>query len=132
MGTMASTLAHELNQPLTAIINCLAGCERALDQKQIDRRELRGALERARESADRAAETIRRIRLMVTKGEVIKEAVQISTIMKEALALGLMGMRKDDVVVIREIDDLLLVVVDIVQQIGRASCRERVCQEVEI
>src|SRR3546814_9809543 len=78
MGTMASTLAHELNQPLTAIINCLAGCERALDQKQIDRRELRGALERARSSADRAAETIRRIRLMVTKGEVIKEPVQIS------------------------------------------------------
>src|SRR3546814_18237944 len=68
MGTMASTLAHELNQPLTAIINCLAGCERALDQKQIDRRELRGALERARSSADRAAETVSRIRLMVKIG----------------------------------------------------------------
>src|SRR3546814_10243065 len=40
MGTMASTLAHELNQPLTAIINCLAGCERALDQKQ-DRKSTR-------------------------------------------------------------------------------------------
>lgn len=115
MGTMASTLAHELNQPLTAIINFLAGCERMLDQKSMDRRELSSALGKARESADRAAETIRRIRLMVTKGEVIKEAVQISTIMKEALALGLMGVRKDDVVVIREIDDLLLVVVDIVQ-----------------
>src|SRR3546814_9213644 len=88
---------------------------RAPDQKQIDRRELRGALERARSSADRAAETIRRIRLMVTKGEVIKEPVQISVILKEALALGLMGVRKGDLVVKREIDDLLLVVVDVVQ-----------------
>src|SRR3546814_11550036 len=85
---------------------------RALDQKQIDRRELRGALERARSSADRAAETIRRIRLMVTKGEVIKEPVQISGILKEALALGLMGVRKGDLVVKREIDGLLLVVVE--------------------
>src|SRR3546814_17366370 len=114
MGAMASTLAHELNQPLTAIINCLAGCERALDQKQIDRRELRGALERARSSADRAAETIRRIRLMVTKGDVIKEPVQISVILKEALALGLLGVRKGDLVVKRDIADLLLFVVVVV------------------
>src|SRR3546814_7495593 len=52
---------------------------------------------------------------MVTKGEVIKEPVQISVILKEALALGLMGVRKGDLVVKREIDDLLLVVVDVVQ-----------------
>src|SRR3546814_17916160 len=101
MGTMASTLAHELNQPLTAIINCLAGCERALDQKQIDRRELRGALERARSSADRAAETIRRIRLMVTKGEVINEPVQIRVLLKEETALGTMGVRKGDLGLVR-------------------------------
>jgi two-component system sensor kinase FixL len=115
MGTMASTLAHELNQPLTAIINCLAGCERMLDEKKIDRREMQNALERARDSADRAAETIRRIRLMVTKGEVIKEPVHISAIFREALALGLMGMRKGDLVVVRDIDEQLLVVVDVVQ-----------------
>src|SRR3546814_5031468 len=61
MGTMASTLAHELNQPLTAIINCLAGCERALDQKQIDRRELRGALERRSEEHTSELQSLMRI-----------------------------------------------------------------------
>src|SRR3546814_16913401 len=57
MGTMASELAHALNQPLTATINCLAGCESALDQRQIDRGELRWALERDRRVADGEAET---------------------------------------------------------------------------
>lgn len=115
MGTMASTLAHELNQPLTAITNYLAGCERILEQKPFDRKGLEKALENARESADRAGEIIRRIRLMVTKGEVNKEPVKVDVIMNDALALGLMGVRKSDVAVISKIDASLCVFADSVQ-----------------
>lgn len=115
MGTMASTLAHELNQPLTAIANYLGGCQYILDQPELDQEEMRRAVGLAHESAERAGEVIRRIRLMVTKGEVIKEPVALSAIVDEALALGTMGVRKGQVDVVVNVDRGLQVIADVVQ-----------------
>src|SRR5262249_41782824 len=70
MGEMASTLAHELNQPLSAIANYLTGSQRLLEGKQDElSKTLRGALDKAAEQALRAGQIIRRLRDFVSRGE---------------------------------------------------------------
>src|SRR6201999_3485594 len=63
LGEMASTLAHELNQPLSAIANYLNGGRRLLESARPDMlRMAREAMERATEQALRAGQIIRRLR----------------------------------------------------------------------
>jgi two-component system, LuxR family, sensor kinase FixL len=70
MGEMASTLAHELNQPLSAISNYLKGSRRLLEGAADERSgTLRGALEKAADQAMRAGQIIRRLRDFVSRGE---------------------------------------------------------------
>ncbi|HWH18404.1 MAG TPA: PAS domain-containing protein [Allosphingosinicella sp.] len=69
MGTMASTLAHELNQPLTAVTNYVRGSRRLLDSAvgpRLD--ETRQALEAAEAGALRAGQIVRRLRELVARG----------------------------------------------------------------
>jgi two-component system sensor kinase FixL len=68
MGTMASTLAHELNQPLTAIGNFISGAKRVADRIGADDPALRDALDAAEAGAQRAAEIVRRLRELVSRG----------------------------------------------------------------
>ncbi len=73
MGEMASTLAHELNQPLSAIANYVHGCARLLEKAESDRDiQLRNALKEAGEQSIRAGQIIRHLREFVTKGETEK------------------------------------------------------------
>lgn len=66
MGEMASTLAHELNQPLTAVASYLNGCRRLLDgTESVHNLMLRNAIDRAAEQALRAGQIIRRLRQFV-------------------------------------------------------------------
>src|SRR5215475_11372919 len=70
MGEMASALAHELNQPLTAIANYLKGSQRLLADEPGDRPAmLRDALDKAADQAMRARQIIRRLRDFVARGE---------------------------------------------------------------
>ncbi len=64
MGTMAATLAHELNQPLAAAANYLQGSRRLLDA-DMDKADIREALEEAIVQVQRAGEIIRRSRNMI-------------------------------------------------------------------
>ena len=81
MGEMASTLAHELNQPLSAIANYLKGCSRLLETVEHRRTspKIRDALDEAAEQALRAGEIIRRLREFVARGETEQRAENITS-----------------------------------------------------
>jgi len=117
MGEMASTLAHELNQPLSAIGNYLKGSQRLLaaetDEKSARTRD---ALDKAAEQAVRAGQIIRRLRDFVSRGETERRIERVSKLVEEASALALVGTRELGVDVwLRVRSDADLVVADRVQ-----------------
>src|SRR5262249_25116493 len=83
MGEMASTLAHELNQPLAAITNYLRGSRRLLDQPEGDRTRVRDAVEKAADQALRAGQIIRRLRDFVARGESEPRVESLNKIIEE-------------------------------------------------
>jgi two-component system sensor kinase FixL len=92
MGTMASTLAHELNQPIAAVANYVEGSIDLLDRDGEDHREIvREALKDAAGEAFRAGHIVRRLRSFVTRGEVEKRVEPLLPLIEEACALGLAG-----------------------------------------
>ena len=71
MGTMASTLAHELNQPLTALSNFISGTKRIADESgRAALRSGRGARRGRGRPRQRAGEILRRLRELVSRGKV--------------------------------------------------------------
>jgi len=95
LGEMASTLAHELNQPLTAIANYLKGGRRLLDAGQSDAiPKAREALERAAEQALRAGQIIRHLREFVARGESERQPENLPRLIEEASALALVGAKE--------------------------------------
>jgi len=87
MGELAASLAHELNQPLAAILANAQAAERFLDQGDPDLTEARGALADIREDDSRASEIIRRIRRMLTKQPMSAEAIDVNAAVGEVLSL---------------------------------------------
>jgi two-component system sensor kinase FixL len=95
LGEMASTLAHELNQPLSAIANYVQGCRRMLDKIDEEHaNRMRGALDEAAKQALRAGDIIRHLREFVTRGETDKGPEDINHLVEEAGALALVGSRE--------------------------------------
>eukprot|EP00913_Durusdinium_trenchii_P008210 g7707.t1 len=98
MGEMASTLAHELNQPLSAISNYVHGCARLLrDMEDEALLRMRGALEEAGRQSVRAGQIIKHLREFVTKGETERTPQNIRQMVEEAAALALVGSRESGV-----------------------------------
>ncbi|WP_158927641.1 PAS domain-containing sensor histidine kinase [Acidisphaera sp. S103] len=98
LGEMASTLAHELNQPLTAVASYLKGCKRLLDAEQShDMPAVRDAIERAAEQALRAGQIIRRLRDFVARGETERHVENLAKLIEEASALALIGIKETGV-----------------------------------
>lgn len=95
LGEMASTLAHELNQPLSAIANYVQGCIKLLAQVPEEQAAMmRGALQETAKQALRAGEIIRHLREFVTRGETDKGPEDIKKLVEEAGALALVGSRE--------------------------------------
>ncbi len=95
MGEMASALAHELNQPLSAIANYLRGSRRLLDRGDpADRPRLSEALGKAADQAVRAGDVIQRLRQFVGRGETEKGLENLPRLIEEASALALVGARE--------------------------------------
>ena len=95
LGEMASTLAHEINQPLTAISNYLRGSQRLLDR--IDGEQtplLRDALGKAADQALRAGHIIRRLREFVSRGESERRIENLAKLIEDASTLALVGARE--------------------------------------
>src|SRR5690606_29763009 len=98
LGEMASTLAHELNQPLAAIANYSQGCVRYLSSLDgAAAAHIREALEETARQALRAGETIRHLREFVTHGETEKSRENVRKLIEEAGALALVGSREQGV-----------------------------------
>jgi len=95
LGEMASTLAHELNQPLSAIANYVQGCIRLLAQLPDTQADiLRGALQETAKQTLRAGEIIRHLREFITRGATDKGPEDIKKLVEEAGALALVGSRE--------------------------------------
>ncbi len=104
-GEMASTLAHELNQPLSAIANYIKGSRRLLDDGDPKRLPmLQGALDKAAEQALRAGQIIRRLRDFVSRGESERRLEVLSKLVEEASALALVGAKEHGIQVRFEFD----------------------------
>ncbi|WP_343892719.1 PAS domain S-box protein [Sphingomonas oligophenolica] len=117
MGTMASTLAHELNQPLAAIANYLEAGRDLLDDPSVDAKALvREAVEEAAIQALRAGQIVRRLRDFVSRGETEKRVEDLPTMIEEAARLGLIGAHERGIRVFYALDPAISsVVVDRVQ-----------------
>jgi len=95
MGTMASTLAHELNQPITAIANYMEGITDLLAEPQMeDMPMIREALADAANEAFRAGQIVRRLREFVARGEIEKSVEDLPQLVIEASQLSLLGARE--------------------------------------
>jgi two-component system sensor kinase FixL len=95
LGEMASTLAHELNQPLTAAASYLNGVRRLLDQNQQESLPLvRDAVDRAAQQALRAGQIIRRLREFVARGEAEPKIENVVKLIEDASALALVGAKE--------------------------------------
>jgi len=97
MGEMASTLAHELNQPLSAVTNYVRGSARMLDAATPDIARIKGALDQAAAQALQAGEIIRRLREFVAKGDADRRIESLPKLIEEAGALALIGARQQGV-----------------------------------
>ena len=116
MGNMASALAHELNQPLSAIANYLKGCRRLIDQGETQSERLREAIDKAGDQALRAGDIIRRLRDFVAHGEADRRPESLTKLVEEASALALVGASEKGVRVRFDIDSSLgLVLADRVE-----------------
>jgi two-component system sensor kinase FixL len=98
MGEMASTLAHELNQPLSAIANYLKGSRRIIDANPADALpRIREAIEKSGEQALRAGQIIRRLRDFVARGESERGVENLQKLVEEAGALAMVGAKERDI-----------------------------------
>ena len=94
LGEMASALAHELNQPLSAIANYLSGSRMLLEREPIAADRIRNAVERATEESLRAGKIIRRLRDFVARGESEQRIESLPKMIEEASALALVGAKE--------------------------------------
>lgn len=97
MGEMASSVAHELNQPLTAINNYCNGMVSRIKSQQIDQQELIGALEKTAKQAHRAGQIIHRIRSFVKRSEPNRTLSSVNTMVAEAVELAEIELRRRNV-----------------------------------
>ena len=97
MGEMASSVAHELNQPLTAIANYCSGMLTRLQGNQISEEELKIALEKTSRQAQRAGQIIQRIRSFVKRSETNRVNSSIAPLVAEAVELADIELRRRQV-----------------------------------
>ncbi|KAA3628175.1 MAG: PAS domain S-box protein [Proteobacteria bacterium] len=87
MGEMATGIAHEVNQPLSAIANYTAACIRMLNSEEYSRESLLQAMQLTARQARRAGEIIRRIRAYIRKAGPAPKPVDINALVREVVGL---------------------------------------------
>jgi PAS domain S-box-containing protein len=97
MGEMASSVAHELNQPLTAINNYCNGMVSRLKANNLKQDDLLTALEKTAHQAQRAGQIIQRIKSFVKRSEPNRSLADIATIVSEAVELAGIELRRRQV-----------------------------------
>lgn len=98
MGELASSLAHELNQPLTAVVNYTEACRQMIDAAGIEvPPKSIEFLQKAAAQADRAGQIIRRLRALIQKRPVEHGEESLSRIVEEASSLATVGAKVDNI-----------------------------------
>ena len=97
MGEMASSVAHELNQPLTAINNYCNGMVSRIKANQISNDDLLIALEKTAKQAWRAGQIIQRIRAFVKRSEPNRALADVATLVSNAMELAEIELRRHHV-----------------------------------
>lgn len=93
LGEMGSTIAHELNQPLTAVCNLLGVAEAELARAEIRRERVAEAIAASLSQTLRAGEVLKRLRNFVSRGAVPRQILQVRDIASEAVALSQFAVR---------------------------------------
>src|SRR3990167_3622585 len=88
MEEMASGMAHEINQPLAAIVNYTRGCVRHLENSAYDQDQLRNVMEKAAMQAERAGEIVQRLKNFFCKGQLLKTSCKINNAIREIVGLA--------------------------------------------
>ena len=97
MGEMASSVAHELNQPLTAISNYCNGLVTRIKNQQINNEDMLNALEKTAHQAQRAGQIIQRIRSFVKRSEPNRTPTHVARMVSEAVELADIELRRQQV-----------------------------------
>jgi PAS domain S-box-containing protein len=87
MEEMASGMAHEISQPLAAIVNYTQGCVRYLQKESHDPAQLMEIMNKAVSQAERAGEVIHRLKNFFCKGQLIRTPCKINSIIRETVSL---------------------------------------------
>ena len=117
VGQMASALAHELNQPLAAIVNYVQATRRMLEAAAAPPApRILDTMDKAVAQAARAGDIIQHLRSFIRKGETERSTEDLSKMVEEATALGLVGAKEGGIKVQIDLSaDSLPVFIDKVQ-----------------
>jgi PAS domain S-box-containing protein len=88
LGEMTASIAHEINQPLAAVVNAAAACRRWLDGGSPNLDEARCAVDWIINEGNRASEVIRRVRALANKTDIEKVPLDVNDVVREAIALA--------------------------------------------
>ena len=116
MGEMAASIAHEVNQPLTAVTNNSNACLRLLAEDALEPEVLRRALEEIVADSTRASAVIARVRTLINKATAEKSQLDMNNVIREVLTLTRRELRENRVVLeLRLLDAATFVIGDRVQ-----------------
>lgn len=116
MGEMSAAMAHEINQPLSAIATYTAACIRLLDQGPEGVEDVRGALRQIAGQAHRAADVIQRIRNFSRTRELARRSTTVEALVEEIWPLAELDAKANGARIVLEIEaDLPSITVDSVQ-----------------
>jgi len=116
MGELASALAHELNQPLTAINNYLLAARQLMKREPAELDRATDIIGKSIDQAVRAGQIIRQLRQFVARREVEREKIDINAVVDEACALAFVGLKERGIQVkIERTEENHLVSIDKIQ-----------------
>ena len=116
MEQLAASIAHEVNQPLAAIVTSGNACLNWLVASPPNLRKARGAVERIVRDGNRASDVLKRVRTLLRKAPLVKSPVNVNEVIQEVLALVGGELRKQSVELLSELGlDLPPVTGDFVQ-----------------
>src|SRR5205807_3682015 len=107
MGEMASGLAHELNQPLAAIVAYVDGCQELVDSGRMHSSELKDVLRSVSSQAERAGHIIHRLRQMIKRSQPVRAQMNVNDAVREVADLLEGQARQSGVAVQLELDENL-------------------------
>jgi two-component system sensor kinase FixL len=87
LGEMVSGIAHEVNQPLTAIANYASACRRMLNSGKVQPEDLVGTLQKISDQAERAGQVIRGLRALLRKRDPVRDPLDCNQLVREVSSL---------------------------------------------